>query len=569
MQELLEWMEYIEDTRQQTKVRHTLKDILVIVLFATLANADDWVEMALFAESYQDYLRKYIELKNGIPSHDTIRRVMGMISPEILQQLYGKWQERLDKNDGELLKKIICIDGKTMCSNKRGEEKASHIVSAWSKEDGFCLGQKAVKEKSNEITAIPELLEKIQIKGQIITIDAMGTQTAIAGKIRQKRADYVLALKKNQYTMYEDVKEYFSNEEFQKEMREKGAYKKTREKAHGQIEIREYYQTEDIRWLSQKKNWKGLRSIVMEKKRIEKAGKITYEYRYFISSLKTDINEVSRAVRGHWSIESMHWHLDVTFREDANTTIDKMAAQNLNIIRKWSLSILKPAELSRHKLSMRKKRFVVSLRPIKYLEELLESDEDYKDKRIMTLGRLYDERQNQMETLYIPVLGEKDKEPEVTGFYVLRNGKAKERVSSELAMESMLLQGKLKGFSYQDAAGCEWRITKIHPSYEFEKNIEHPIIKIHLACTASLENATLTDWKHEETLERTLEEELQNRLNTDAKAALEKGIDISNSYKKLGNSYRKGYVYYEERREEYEKNLQIKVETEVSVVNLK
>lgn len=204
-----------------------------------------------------------------------------------------------------------------------------------------------------------------------------------------------------------------------------------------------------------------------------------------------------------------------------------------------------------------------------YLEELLESDEDYKDKRIMTLGRLYDERQNQMETLYIPVLGEKDKEPEVTGFYVLRNGKAKERVSSELAMESMLLQGKLKGSSYQDAAGCEWRITKIHPSYEFEKNIEHPIIKIHLACTASLENATLTDWKHEETLERTLEEELQNRLNTDAKAALEKGIDISNSYKKLGNSYRKGYVYYEERREEYEKNLQIKVETEVSVVNLK
>ena len=112
MQELLEWMEYIEDTRQQTKVRHTLKDILVIVLFATLANADDWVEMALFAESYQDYLRKYIELKNGIPSHDTIRRVMGMISPEILQQLYGKWQERLDKNDGELLKKIICIDEK-------------------------------------------------------------------------------------------------------------------------------------------------------------------------------------------------------------------------------------------------------------------------------------------------------------------------------------------------------------------------------------------------------------------------------------------------------------------------
>ena len=334
MQELLDWLEYIEDDRQQRKVRHTLKDILVIVLFATLANADDWVEMALFAESYQDYLRKYIELKNGIPSHDTIRRVMGMISPEIIQQLYGKWQDRLNQNEGELLKKIICIDGKTMRSNKRGDGKASHIVSAWSKESGFCLGQKAVEEKSNEIVAIPELLDKIQIKGQIVTIDAMGTQTAIA---------------------------------------ERGNYKKTQEKAHGQIEIREYYQTEDIKWLSQKKNWKGLSSIVMEKKTLKKEGNTRIENRYFISSLKGDIEQVSRAVRGHWSIESMHWYLDVTFREDANTTIDKLAAQNLNIIRKWSLSILKPAQITRHKLSMRKKRFVLSLRPIQYLEELLEA----------------------------------------------------------------------------------------------------------------------------------------------------------------------------------------------------
>ena len=224
MQELLDWLEYIEDDRQQRKIRHTLKDILVIVLFATLANADDWVEMALFAENYQDYLRKYIELKNGIPSHDTIRRVMGMISPEILQQLYGKWQDRLNQDDGELLKKIICIDGKTMRSNKRGAGKAAHIVSAWSKEDGFCLGQKAVEEKSNEIVVIPELLDKIQIKGQTVTIDAMGTQTAIAEKIKKKRADYVLALKRNQNSLYEDVQEYFSDEEFQKRIRASGNY---------------------------------------------------------------------------------------------------------------------------------------------------------------------------------------------------------------------------------------------------------------------------------------------------------------------------------------------------------
>lgn len=373
MQELLEWMEYIEDSRQQSKVRHTLKDILVIVLFATLANADDWVEMALFAETYQEYLRKYIELKNGPPSHDTLRRVMGMISPEILQQLYGKWQELLNRNEGELLKKIICIDGKTMCANKRKEEKPSHIVSAWSKEDGFCLGQKAVEEKSNEITAIPELLEKIQIKGQVITIDAMGSQKEIAEQIKKKRADYVLALKGNQKLLYEEVKEYFKETEFLKEIQRKGCYKKTQEKAHSQLEKREYYQTEDIGWLVQKKEWKGLKSIIMEKKTLEKDGIQKEEYRYFISSLKEDIDLISRAVRGHWSVESMHWHLDVTFREDANTTIDKTAAQNQNIIRKWCLSILKTAEVSKHKLSMRKKRYVIGLRPIKYLEEVLNS----------------------------------------------------------------------------------------------------------------------------------------------------------------------------------------------------
>ena len=148
MQELLDWLEYIEDDRQQRKIRHTLKDILVIVLFATLANADDWVEMALFAENYQDYLRKYIELKNGIPSHDTIRRVMGMISPEILQQLYGKWQDRLNQDDGELLKKIICIDGKTMRSNKRELERQLTLYPRGVKRMVFVLDKKLLKKKA-------------------------------------------------------------------------------------------------------------------------------------------------------------------------------------------------------------------------------------------------------------------------------------------------------------------------------------------------------------------------------------------------------------------------------------
>lgn len=371
MDELLEWLEYIEDGRQQAKVRHKLKDIIVIVLFATLANVDDWVEMEYFAHYHEAYLKKYIGLKNGIPSHDTLCRVFGMLSPAILQQLYGKWQDLLNKNEGEALRKLICIDGKTMRSNKRKDGKPNHIVTAWSREDGFSLGQKTVNTKSNEITAIPELLEKIRIKGQVVTIDAMGTQTAIAGKIREKRGDYVLALKENQKTLYEDVQLFMNDEEGRKKWRKNGGYKKTIEKAHGQIEIREYYQTEDIGWLLQRKEWKGLKSIGMEEKTIRREGKERKEYRYYISSLKEDIELFSRAVRGHWSVESMHWHLDVTFKEDANTTLDKQAAENLNIIRKWCLSILKTMEIFRPNLSMKKKRFVISMNPAEFIEQVL------------------------------------------------------------------------------------------------------------------------------------------------------------------------------------------------------
>ena len=240
-----------------------------------------------------------------------------------------------------------------MRSNKRKEGKPNHILTAWSREDGFSLGQKAVDEKSNEITAIPELLEKIRIKGQVVTIDAMGTQKEIAEKIRKKKGDYVLALKENQKTLYEDVRLFFCDEQEKEPLKQRGTYCKTIEKAHGQTEIREYYQTERIGWLSQKKEWEGLKSIGMEEKTIQRDGKEKKEYRYYISSLKEDEELFSRAVRGHWSVESMHWHLDVTFKEDANTTLDKQAAENLNIIRKWCISILKMVEIFRPNLSMK------------------------------------------------------------------------------------------------------------------------------------------------------------------------------------------------------------------------
>lgn len=374
MMEFLEQLEWIVwmDSRQQSKVRHKLKDILVITLFATFADADDWVEIGMFAKIHEAYLRKYIALENGVPSHDTIQRAMAMMSPELLQRIQAQFQETLNRENGEKLKKILSIDGKTLRGNTRNGEKPCHIVSAWSDEDGFCLGQTAVDEKSNEITAIPALLDHINIRGQVVTIDAMGTQTKIAEKIRLKRADYVLALKKNHQGPYYEVEEYFQDGDFLKKIREAGGYERTAEKAHGRKEVREYYQTEDVKWMTRRSEWAGLKSIGMEKKTLErKDGSVSVEYRYFISSLKTDIALFSRAVRQHWSVEVMHWHLDVTFREDANHTIDKNSAQNLNIIRKFCLSVLKLVEIIHPKLSMKKKRFAIAHNTEKYLESVL------------------------------------------------------------------------------------------------------------------------------------------------------------------------------------------------------
>ena len=374
MKDFIEKLDFIEaeDGRQQSKVRHRLKDILVIVLFATFADADDWVEIAMFAQIHEAYLRQYIRLENGVPSHDTIQRAMAMIDPGVLQQLQGKFQEMMNQGEGEKLKKIIAIDGKTMRGNSQGDIAPSHVVSAWCKEDGVCIGQEAVTEKSNEITAIPQLLSKIQIKGQIVTIDAMGTQTEIAKQIRKKKADYVLALKANHHNLYEEVKEYFMDTELQKKVQDSGGYKKTTEKAHGQLETREYYQTNDIQWIEKRTDWQGLKTIGMERKTIQKKdGTQSIEYRYFISSLSVDIETFSRSVRGHWAVESMHWHLDVTFREDANHTIDKNSAQNLNIIRKFCLSVLKVVDIVQKKLSMKKKRFLLGQAAERFLDRVL------------------------------------------------------------------------------------------------------------------------------------------------------------------------------------------------------
>ena len=368
MEELMEMLECIQDTRQQSKVRYSIKEIVLIVFCCTLSNVDDWEDMEIWANHYITLLREYLPFANGIPSHDTLERVMGMIDHEYIQQAYNKWTSMLEKDEKEKLKKVIAIDGKTMRGNTQNGTKPNHIVTAWSREDGYSLGQRTVDEKSNEIKAIPELLDKINVKDSVITIDAMGTQTAIAEKIKSQKADYVLAVKENQKTLFEEISLYFDDKEHMKKIKDKGNYYRTVEKNHGSADIREYYQTNRISWLSNKEKWKGIKSIGM----VIRTHNGVSEKRYYISSLKPDIELFSKAVRGHWSVESMHWQLDVTFKEDQNHTLNKNAAENQNIIRKWCLTALKQAVFMNGKVkSMRQKRMVISFDPVKYLDYVL------------------------------------------------------------------------------------------------------------------------------------------------------------------------------------------------------
>jgi predicted transposase YbfD/YdcC len=345
-------------------------DIVVIVLLAKLANADDWHEIEIFAQKQEELLRKYVELANGIPSHDTIQRVMGMIKPEVMEGLQARWNEYMSRDEGEALKKVLSLDGKTMRGNGNKNQEALHVVSAWCKDEGICFGQKAACGKGNEIPLIKKLLGEISVKGHIVTIDAIGTQTEIAEMIVKGKGDYVLAVKGNQQTLFEEIKTYFADAEFVKTIREEGGYEETTEKAHGQIERREYYQTADIQWLTGRKQWKGLASIGMSRAINKKDGKETMEERYYISTLPVVPSLFRQSVRGHWSVESMHWHLDVTFREDSNKTLDKVAAENLNIIRKWALSILKLLDLGKP-YSLKKKRFALCCAFPEYIGKLM------------------------------------------------------------------------------------------------------------------------------------------------------------------------------------------------------
>lgn len=350
--------ESMKDFREAWKVKHKLTEILFIAVVATIANANSWIEIASFAEVKEDLLKKYIPLENGIPSHDTFKRVFENIDSNEFNRCFMNWTSKLSDNSNN---RIIAIDGKTVRRSHDGEKSAIHIVNAWVDENNLILGQLKTHEKSNEITAIPELMELLFLKGSIVTIDAMGTQKKIAEKIIEKKGDYVLSLKGNQNKFYDEVKEYFEDNAKNNFREVKISKKVTLEKNHGRIEKREYTQTNDIEWFSEKHLWKKLSSIGKVKRTVTYKDRTTEDICYYISSLKMpkdgECDLFAKAVRKHWGVESSHWILDVVFKEDDSRVRKNNGAANQSMLKKIALNILKTETITKKKTSLNMKRF--------------------------------------------------------------------------------------------------------------------------------------------------------------------------------------------------------------------
>ena len=338
----------LKDPRAAHSIEHKLIDILIITICATICpkgyrfayGANDWEAIVEYAHTKQDWLKTWLELPNGIPSPDTFSRVLARINPAELQQCFMGWMEAVTQvTEGELLN----IDGKTLRGAKEVENSRSliHMVSVWSASQHLVLGQTKVSEKSNEITAIPPLLEMLAIRGCLVSIDAMGCQTKIAKTIVEQGADYVLALKGNQGDLHTDVAQLFTAARTQNFRNIEHQFHSTVSKGHGRVETRRYWTMGNTEYLLSAQKWSGLKSIGMVESQREINGKVSIEQRYYILSIQSDVQRFAAAVRSHWSIENqLHWILDVGFAEDAVQSCSGYSAENLAVIRHVGVNLL-------------------------------------------------------------------------------------------------------------------------------------------------------------------------------------------------------------------------------------
>jgi predicted transposase YbfD/YdcC len=323
---------------------HELLDILVIAICGVICGADGWVSIEQFGNAKIDWLRTILPLPNGIPSHDTFGRVFARLDPEQFQRCFMSWVQGISEvTQGE----VVAVDGKTVRRSKDGAlgKDAIHMVSAWASENRLTLAQKKVDDKSNEITAIPALLELLDLKGCIVTTDALGCQTEIASTIIEGEGDYVLPVKNNQKTLRQDIEslfDYAHEEEFEDVEHD---FHKTVDGGHGRIEIRRTWTISDpefIDWLDPNDRWADLQSIGMVEGERRVDGKTERETRYYISSLPGEAEEFVHAARSHWEIENcVHWVLDIAFREDDSRVRKGHGAENLAILRRLALNLLR------------------------------------------------------------------------------------------------------------------------------------------------------------------------------------------------------------------------------------
>ena len=344
--------EVLDDPRQSGKIAYPLSEMLLQCLLAVLAGADSWVEVALFGKRKLDFLRRFAAFEEGTPSHDQFGNLFAALDAEAFQSCFIAWVASLAKLGPD----IVAIDGKTLRrSYQEGGAKAPiHMISAYASSQRLVLGQRKVADKSNEITAIPELLDLLTVKGAVVTIDAMGCQKEIARKIVEKEADYVLALKGNQGTLSEDVELFFAEQKACKFKDVKVSRHETLEKSHGRIETRSFTSIDDIDWLKERHDWVGLKSIVMvESIREIIGGKTEQETRFYISSLAADARRQGDAIRGHWGVESHHWVMDMVFRDDECRIRRDNAPANFATIKHIASNLMR-TKADKH--SMRAKR---------------------------------------------------------------------------------------------------------------------------------------------------------------------------------------------------------------------
>lgn len=333
----------LTDPRITRSKIYPLEEILLVMLCGSICGAESWRDFVLFGKEKLDFLREYYPFSTGVPCKNTYSRVCAALDPEEFRQCFISWAKLLQSD----VQEVIAMDGKTLCNSadECTDRAAIHMVSAFATSAKLILGQQKVAEKSNEITAIPALLKLLDISGHIITIDAMGCQREIAGQIQAQGGDYILALKGNQGTLNEDVR-LFLETEVDKSGGSRITDRHTEvDCAHGRIETRCCFVTDQIDWLEQQSAWRGLSTLVMLEETCERNGKISTERRFFISSLPANAQKIAHAIRAHWAIENtLHWTLDVVFNEDRSRVRKENAPQNMAIIRHAVMNLLNHAK---------------------------------------------------------------------------------------------------------------------------------------------------------------------------------------------------------------------------------